>query len=589
MDSDRPVLSVWWCHLDPAGMPRGYWDQQIVEDLLANRWWQTGLVFDRDAYVGHVGPASGGAVVVLPARSHYGREEELERALAPLTWVMLIIVGDEERKFRWADVKHPRMRVWVQTPEPMDHGADGFLPVGWSPPVRAWLDRHGDPDDNARTIAWAFLGQASHERRRDCVAALAKIGSTLGAHVLAPTAGFLQGVDPEQYVATMAATRVAPCPSGPETVDTFRASEALELGCVPLLDLRTPKDTEEHYWSMVAGEVTACPTIDHEWSAVSGRIWTVLQRDETWEQQAIRVRSWWCNAKARMAELFATQVRDLAGIPDEVDDLVTAVVSVSPIESHPDPSIVLDTIASIRWHLPRAKIVLACDGVRPEQQELAARYRRHLLELLRVARCNDPAHNVVVYASSAWRHQAGTVRHALDHVRTPLVLFAEHDTPLAEAPIHWRELVAAVFHGRANVVRFHHEAAVHPEHRWLMVDLERVDLDGAPVMQTMQWSQRPHLAETGFYRLMLRGYFGESARTMIEDTMHGVLDFAWREHGRAGADRWRVFLYAPEGSMVRSMHLDGRGSASKYEMVYEYPNNDQVPEGAPAPTSRRTD
>lgn len=69
--------------------------------------------------------------------------------------------------------------------------------------------------------------------------------------------------------------------------------------------------------------------------------------------------------------------------------------------------------------------------------------------------------------------------------------------------------------------------------------------------------------------------------------MHGVLDYGWNKYGyQVWAERWRTFLYAPEGSMVRSLHTDGRGSEPKYEQVFEY-DGDHVPEGAPYPTSLR--
>lgn len=568
--------------------PRSYWDQTIVEDLLSGRLYNHGLRFDHRE--GRVGPAGDrGAVVVVPGRSHAGHEHEVAAALAELPWVLLIVTGDEERRFRWQDISHPRMRVWVQTPDTSaDAHADGFLPVGWSPPVRDWLGTHGDPAD-VRPLWWAFLGQVTHQRRREAVWALEAITDPLRRMTsLVKTDRFLGGVLPEEYVSEMSQARFAPCPSGPVTVDTFRASEAFELGCVPLLDLRTPHREDPGYWPLVAGSEPPVPMID-SWADVPV-IMAVIDDADGWYAAAVQARAWWGRVKARWAETFARQVRDLASIPDEVDDLVTVVMSVSPIQDHPATAMIEETIRSVRWHLPRAKIVLACDGVRPEQADLAADYREHLLGLLRWAHdgAMDPP-NIVVHVEDVHRHQALTTKAALDHVRTPLLLFVEHDTPLAPVPIHWPELVRAVFDGTMNVVRFHHEADVHPEHRWLMVDVERRVVAGAPVMQTMQWSQRPHLADAGFYRAMLRGYFGENARTMIEDTMHGVLDFWWREHGRTGADRWRVFLYAPEGSMVRSYHMDGRGDAPKYDMVYEYPDNDQVPEGAPHPTSRRSD
>ena len=54
--------------------------------------------------------------------------------------------------------------------------------------------------------------------------------------MLVTSEGFSQGIAQDAYYKTLAATKVAPCPSGPITVDSMRVCEALQLGAVPVID-----------------------------------------------------------------------------------------------------------------------------------------------------------------------------------------------------------------------------------------------------------------------------------------------------------------------------------------------------------------
>jgi hypothetical protein len=110
-----------------------------------------------------------------------------------------------------------------------------------------------------------------------------------------------------------------------------------------------------------------------------------------------------------------------------------------------------------------------------------------------------------------------------------------------------------------------------------------------PYVQTIQWSQRPHIAHVPFYRDMIASYFSDDARTMIEDVMHGVvqacpLDSDGNPYPKGirlqeGWRRWRMAVYAPEGDIKRSTHLDARADDPKYPMRFAYPG--QRPDGAP--------
>ena len=93
-----------------------------------------------------------------------------------------------------------------------------------------------------------------------------------------------------------------------------------------------------------------------------------------------------------------------------------------------------------------------------------------------------------------------------------------------------------------------------------MLDHQTGSWQGVPLRRTFQWSQRPHLAPTGYYRRIL-GEFPAAPNTMIEDRMHSVCQVEPYDHNR-------LAIYHPDGDIKRSYHLDGRGSEPKFDMVF---------------------
>ena len=63
-------------------------------------------------------------------------------------------------------------------------------------------------------------------------------------------------------------------------------------------------------------------------------------------------------------------------------DNLTAIIPTSPIKSHPDTSIIEETIKSIRHHLPDSEIIVTFDGVREEQEDLLEEYTEFKKQML---------------------------------------------------------------------------------------------------------------------------------------------------------------------------------------------------------------
>lgn len=234
---------------------------------------------------------------------------------------------------------------------------------------------------------------------------------------------------------------------------------------------------------------------------------------------------------------------------------ITVLMPSSPIPSHPSVGVPADSIARIRAYpeLEDCEVVLMLDGVRPEQE-----YRRDDYEEYkrRIARLRIP--NVRTMEFQQHAHQAAMTREALKTVTTPIVYFVEHDT-FAFGSIPWAE-IAAIINDDVPVVRLHIFHEILPVHHDLYH--QRETIGGVPLVRTTQWSQRPHLALTDYYRRVLDDWFPADSITMIEDRMVSPVS-------TLGWDRFRLRVYAPDGDMTRSGTSNGRENDPKYPMWWD--------------------
>jgi hypothetical protein len=540
---DGPVIPVIWLGGHPVS-----WDQAMLDDAFSGRMWPVGYEFRHyETKQGEQWPECDGAVVLVHGPMYASRVGLVNELLGRLGWALVCVTSDEERRFPVEQLDHPNMVVWLQYPREGDV-ADGFLPVGYPPHFRALLPER--PPE--RTYDWVFAGQVNHKRRRECVEAL-RLHERQKRIRIEPSPGFTQGLGHQEYADLLSQAWVVACPSGPESVDSFRVWEALEACAVPLADCATPHGPADYLWIRILGTAPPFPLAD--WPMLSGF-------DDLWRLRITNrsVAAWWLGWKRQFCQRIGNTILDLSGDERAVQP-VTVLIPTSPIAAHPDTAVIEETIASVRYWHPDAEIVVMCDGVRPEQEHYRERYSEYLERLVWLA-ARDGRILPVIHGEHL--HQAEMTRRALDLVDSPLVLFVEHDTPLVtDEPIDWPAIEAAA-RTDVDLVRFHYEAMVHPEHEHLMLDTVPRDVRGAPLLRTVQWSQRPHLANTGWYRKLLADHFPPGYKGMVEDVMHGVVHNEWREFGLAGWDRYRLAMYAPGGNLKRSLHLDGRGADPKW-------------------------
>lgn len=532
-------MKAYWLSLREDTPCRGYWDQAIVEDLLS------GIESEevRDL------PIMETSIVIVPARSHFNGIDMLNEQISRIKNLILILTGDEEAKFPLDQIKHTNIRIWVQNPQLGINSSYHKIGCGYTPNIK---ELKNQPETN---IDWFFSGQNTHERRNACIAALqnCKNGELLA------TEGFTKGYPQLEYFEKLASAKIAPCPSGPETVDTFRLFEALELGCIPIADTETPKEKWQGFWEWLFDEPAPFPEIQN-YDSLPGYIEELTKQFPVLNNKCM---AWWFRYKNKLRRQLETDLKEI-GFQEDNKPLfqdTSIIIPISPIKSHPDISIVSETIQSARHHFPNAEIHLCFDGVRKEQEALRDKYNHHIRKLLWSCRFLG---RIVPHIFEDHLHQSGMLKIVLEDIKTPLMLFLEQDTPLiTDVAIEWPVIKQEILSGNSNLVRFHFEAQIPNEHKHMMIGSPD---PGSSLLKTVQWSQRPHIASTAFYRRILTEQFSVKTRSFIEDLLHGRVHEDYLKNGEMGWNQWRLHIYHPGNKNIkRSYHLDGRQGAKKWD------------------------
>lgn len=246
---------------------------------------------------------------------------------------------------------------------------------------------------------------------------------------------------------------------------------------------------------------------------------------------------------------------DAGDLPVITED-ITVVIPTSPIPSHPSTQIIGQCICELERILPESPIIVMADGSEDES------YFNYLNNL-----CERFVYNpdFWVQEHSEHVHQSGMLKEALDGVKTPFVLYLEHDWILLNE-IPWREFMDILSVGYINTIKLHAAPRIHPYYEHLMLDRilyqqggfydryqDSIGGEAYGFIKTIQWSQNPHLCRTDFYREKILPYcLGKCG--FIEEIIHGIVaSSSW--------EQWKTAIYNPvNGDMMRIRHLDGRNS-----------------------------
>lgn len=566
-----PYDWISFCDENPVG-PGVRWDSAWLERFLTGQEWRVPGGFALEHRPLERGE---GGILIFPCGHYYDHREasrvltQIQAVANSMEWCVLIATSDEGSKFPWWRFRPNHLtRLWVQTPRTdLDYPRGSrFIGFGSPNPASAFPVHDGE-----RANVLFFSGQVTHERRYLMWAALQDWIEVSGEsrYDIMSTQVFASGHDQEDYRDFMRNAMVVPAPSGPETQDSFRCYEALEAGAVPLQDALRPGGKGAGYWDMIGLNLMEI----ENWNDIGAKI-------ETAKEPLVQaqVSAGWQQHKRGIAHRIHDDVAALSeksGEPTCTADLITAIVLASPSPLHPDPSITIETIESVTSRIPNVEVLVGCDGVRFEQEEREPNYFEYLH---RLTQWTLRQRNVAPFLFQKHHHQSGMLYELLPLVKTPYVLFMEHDAPLV-GEIDFHECLNMMLDFDLSILRFSHEAGVLPDHHYLF--LESTPQFGAPFVRTIQYSARPHIISTEKFRTLLTAFFGTKSRTFLEDTLYGALQY----HPLGLTDRdaiWNLHhmaVYAPEGSWKRSEHLDGRAGDPKYPTFIHY--DEGRPEGAP--------
>jgi len=161
----------------------------------------------------------------------------------------------------------------------------GFLPLGYK---NGFSRPEGGKPAAERRYLWSFMGDSKKSTR---AAMLEALGST-GENFVHLTSGFnaADALPTGRYRQIMDESLFVPCPAGWQNLDNFRAWEALEAGCIPIVERRANFD----YFAALCGRDYPFPSII-EWREA-----TALVRRDREELEGLRHRcsAWWQVHKA---------------------------------------------------------------------------------------------------------------------------------------------------------------------------------------------------------------------------------------------------------------------------------------------------
>lgn len=295
-------IPVVWKSYNSEAIPRGYWDQGILEDLF-NR--QGPLAF---RHMEDFEKDMDGAVVVINGRMHDKYINALMHDLNKIRWVIVIVTGDEEAVFPFEQIHHPLLRIWIQLPRMNRHNDVSYkLPNGARAGTREILKEIGD---NTRDLNFMFVGQINHPRRQQCLEAVTALPESLQHNrVVQGTNGFgVEYYSQREYLEKMTRSKIVLCPSGIETPDTFRLYEALEAGCVPIVDAFASNNQDWGFWQYLFKQGVPFPIIPY-WSDLP-ELLPELLRD--YPHNANKVSAWWQNVKRDMHNKLIYDIKDIS-------------------------------------------------------------------------------------------------------------------------------------------------------------------------------------------------------------------------------------------------------------------------------------
>lgn len=251
------------------------------------------------------------AFVVVPGPQNIGHEELISDELNKIGRVVLFITGDESASFDVDKIKHNNIEIWIACPHDK-HKKYNKLALG----VPQHLKQNIPTYQNKKCDVY-FGGQITHNRRQELADAMMRLTSNktrwqefqenngeLPKILYRPTDGFAKGDTPKEYYKKMFISKIIPCPSGAEVIDSFRFYEAIEMLSLPIGDKLNSKMQETKFFTLVFGAEFPVEITDN-WNNLSKMIPRLL---EDYPRNMHQVVCWWMKYKRDLSIKLMRQV-----------------------------------------------------------------------------------------------------------------------------------------------------------------------------------------------------------------------------------------------------------------------------------------
>lgn len=203
---------VVWLSLRKETIARFYWDQYLFELAFKDYNHSLSITDQKEA------------IVIIPGAYQAYLINEINQELSKLEKCVVIITSDEENNFPIDKLSHKNMKVFATYPTVQMENV-GWLPI-WYPPHAEMIEK------KEKIYDWSFSGQVNHDSRVKMINDVKNIPN--GKYYI--SGGFAQGLEHKEYYDLMSKSKIVLCPRGNISPDSFRLYEALEAGCIPIVE-----------------------------------------------------------------------------------------------------------------------------------------------------------------------------------------------------------------------------------------------------------------------------------------------------------------------------------------------------------------
>jgi hypothetical protein len=163
---------------------------------------------------------------------------------------------------------------------------------------------HLQAEIHKKPLNWSFMGQVNNPSRKQCVTVL----KMMLHGYLYESPGFWQGLPRGEYYKKMAESKIVACPAGGAWPESLRLGEALEAGCIPIVEDCLLGGRS--YWEYVLGEKPPFPTLRH-WSDFPLHLDQALRE---WPENRDKLQTWWKEYKTRASRWLVEDLRAIGAL-----------------------------------------------------------------------------------------------------------------------------------------------------------------------------------------------------------------------------------------------------------------------------------